>query len=353
MAIIKSWSEVVIKLTDNLGKAIEVLEESGLRIALVVDKDNKLYGTLTDGDIRRAIMSGMTMSGAISDVMNKFPITANKIDSKEHILSLMNDMSILHIPIVDDTGVVCGLETLQKMLEKPSYDNPVFLMAGGFGTRLHPLTKNIPKPLLEVGNKPLLETIIEQFINHGFHDFYISTHFKSEQVRNYFKNGEQHGVSIHYIHEDTPLGTAGSLGLLPDNLPDLPIIMMNGDLLTKVDFKHLLDFHCNNNADATMCVREYDFQVPYGVVAIDGCSIRGITEKPIQKFFVNAGIYILNRNLINKVDGESFLNMTDFLEKELDCGGVNAFPIHEYWLDIGRIEEYEKANQDVNTVFNK
>jgi len=353
MAIIKSWSEVVIKLTDNLGKAIEVLEESGLRIALVVDKDNKLYGTLTDGDIRRAIMSGMTMSGAISDVMNKFPITANKIDSKEHILSLMNDMSILHIPIVDDTGVVCGLETLQKMLEKPSYDNPVFLMAGGFGTRLHPLTKNIPKPLLEVGNKPLLETIIEQFINHGFHDFYISTHFKSEQVRNYFKNGEQHGVSIHYIHEDTPLGTAGSLGLLPDNLPDLPIIMMNGDLLTKVNFKHLLDFHCNNNADATMCVREYDFQVPYGVVAIDGCSIRGITEKPIQKFFVNAGIYILNRNLINKVDGESFLNMTDFLEKELDCGGVNAFPIHEYWLDIGRIEEYEKANQDVNTVFNK
>ena len=353
MAIIKSWSEVVIKLTDNLGKAIEVLEESGLRIALVVDKDNKLYGTLTDGDIRRAIMSGMTMSGAISDVMNKFPITANKIDSKEHILSLMNDMSILHIPIVDDTGVVCGLETLQKMLEKPSYDNPVFLMAGGFGTRLHPLTKNIPKPLLEVGNKPLLETIIEQFIADGFHDFYISTHYKSEQIREYFQDGSQYGVSINYIHEDVPLGTAGSLGLLPNNLPDLPIIMMNGDLLTKVNFKHLLDFHCNNNADATMCVREYDFQVPYGVVAIDGCSIRGITEKPIQKFFVNAGIYILNRNLINKVDGESFLNMTDFLEKELDCGGVNAFPIHEYWLDIGRIEEYEKANRDVISIFNE
>ncbi len=353
MAIIKSWSEVLIKLTDNLGKAIEVLEESGLRIALVVDKDNKLYGTLTDGDIRRAIMSGMTMSGRISDAMNKFPITAKITDSKEYILSLMNNMSILHVPIVDDDGVICGLETLQQLLEKPSYDNPVFLMAGGFGTRLHPLTKDIPKPLLKVGNKPILETIIHQFVDHGFHDFYISTHFKSELIRDYFKNGDQHGVSIRYIHEDTPLGTAGSLGLLPDNLPDLPIIIMNGDLLTKVDFKHLLDFHGNNNADATMCVREYDFQVPYGVVAIDGCSIRGITEKPIQKFFVNAGIYILNRNLINKVDGESFLNMTDFLEKELDCGGVNAFPIHEYWLDIGRIEEYEKANQDVNTIFNK
>jgi dTDP-glucose pyrophosphorylase/predicted transcriptional regulator len=353
MEIIKIWSEVLVKLTDNLGKVVQVLNDGGLRIVLVVDNDNKLQGTITDGDIRRALMSGRTMSSGISDVMNKLPITAKKIDSKEHILSLMNKMSILHIPIVDAAGVICGLETLQQLLEKPSYNNPVFLMAGGFGTRLHPLTKDIPKPLLKVGNKPILETIIHQFVDHGFHDFYISTHFKSELIRDYFKNGDQHGVSIRYVHEDTPLGTAGSLGLLPDNLPDLPIIVMNGDLLTKVDFKHLLDFHGNNNADATMCVREYDFQVPYGVVTIDKGGVREIKEKPIHKFFVNAGIYVLNRHLINKVDGESFLNMTDFLEKELNCGGVNAFPIHEYWLDIGRIEEYEKANQDVITIFNK
>ena len=353
METIKSWSEVLIKLTDNLGKAIQVLHDGGLRIVIVVDKNNKLHGTITDGDIRRALISGMTMSSGISDVMNKSPITANKIDSKEHILSLMNKMSILHIPIVDTSGVICGLETLQKLLEKPSCDNPVFLMAGGFGTRLHPLTKNIPKPLLKVGNKPILETIIHQFIDHGFHDFFISTHFKSDLIRGYFKNGGQHGVSIRYIHEDTPLGTAGSLGLLPDNIPDLPIIIMNGDLLTKVDFKHLLDFHNNNNADATMCVREYDFQVPFGVVDIGEDGIRQIKEKPIHKFFVNAGIYVLNKNLINKVDGESFLNMTDLLEKELNCGGVNAFPVHEYWLDIGRKEEYEQANQDVINIFNK
>jgi dTDP-glucose pyrophosphorylase len=355
MEIIKSWSEVLIKLTDNLGKAIQVLHDSGLRIALIVDKDNKLLGTLTDGDIRRAIMSGVTMSGRIYDVMNKHPITARTTDSKYYALSLMKDLSILHVPIVDDDGVICGLETLQHLTEKPSYDNPVFLMAGGFGIRLHPLTENTPKPLLEVGNRPILETIIDQFIDHGFHDFYISTHFKSEQIRDYFKNGDQQGqgVNIHYIHEEVPLGTAGSLGLLPDNLPDLPIVVMNGDLLTNVDFRNLLDFHNNNNADATMCIREYDFQVPYGVVALDGCSIREIKEKPIHKFFVNAGIYVLNKNLINKVDGESYLNMTDFLEKELDSGGVNAFPIHEYWLDIGRMEEYKKANQDIVTIFNK
>jgi len=352
MAIIKRWSEVLIKLTDNLGKAIQVLHDGGLRVALVVDKDNKLRGTLTDGDIRRAIMSGMTMSGRISDAMRKLPVTAKITDSKEYILSLMNKMSILHVPIVDDDGVICGLETLQQLLEKPSYDNPVFLMAGGFGTRLHPLTKDIPKPLLKVGNKPILETIIHQFVDYGFHNFYISTHYKSELIRAHFKNGDQYGVSVRYIHEDMPLGTAGSLGLLPDNLPDLPIIMMNGDLLTKVDFQHLLDFHGNHNAEATMCVREYDFQVPFGVVAIDDGSIREIKEKPIHKFFVNAGIYVLNKNLIKKVDGKSYLDMPDFLEKELDIGKVNAFPIHEYWLDIGQMEEYEKANQDVITIFN-
>jgi len=347
------WKKILLSTESSLENSIKVLHEGGCRIALVVDSQKKLLGTLTDGDIRRALMNGTKMSASISNVINKKPITAKKTDSRNFILSLMKDLSILHVPIVDDVGVICGLETLQHLTKKPSYDNSVFIMAGGFGTRLHPLTENTPKPLLKVGNRPILETIIDQFIDYGFHNFYISTHFKPELIRDHFKNRYQQGVTIHFIHEDIPLGTAGSLGLLSDNLPDLPIIIMNGDLLTGVNFEHLLDFHNNNNSEATMCVREYDFQAPYGVVDIDGCNIREIKEKPVFKFFVNAGIYVLNKNLINKVDGESYLNMTDFLEKELDCGGVNAFPIHEYWLDIGRMEEYEKANQDIVTIFNK
>lgn len=346
------WQKIVIKPKDSLEHAIKVLQEGGCRITLVVDSNNKLLGTVTDGDIRRALMRGITMASKISEVMNKAPVTANKADPREYIMTLMNDMSLIHIPIIDDSGGIFGLETIQMLHEKPSFDNPVFLMAGGFGTRLHPLTENVPKPLLEIGKKPILKTIIEQFIRHGFHDFYISTHFKSNLIKDYFQNGSQLGVSIHYIYEDSPLGTAGSLGLLPDNLPDLPIIMMNGDLLTKVNFKDLLDFHESNTAEATMCVREYDYQVPYGVVDIEGCSIKKIEEKPVYNFFVNAGIYVLNKSLINKVDGKSRLDITDFLEKELDSGKVNAFPIHEYWLDIGRMEEYEKANQDVFTIFN-
>mgnify|MGYP000616247458 FL=1 len=345
------WRKVLLTPKDSLERTIKVLHEGGCRIALVADKFGMLLGTVTDGDIRRALINQLTMESSVSLIMNGNPITVDDKVKNKDILSLMSDKSLLHMPIIDKDGILCGLETLQQLIESPIYDNPIFLMAGGFGTRLHPLTKSTPKPLLKVGNKPILEMIIEQFINYGFHNFYISTHFKSEQIRDYFKDGELHNISIKYVHEDSPLGTAGSLGLLPDDLPDLPIIVMNGDLLTKVDFKNLFNFHCEHNSEATMCVREYDFQVPYGVVEIDNYNIKEIKEKPVHRFFVNAGIYVLNRSLINKVDGKSYLDMTDFLEKELNNSGVKAFPIHEYWLDIGQVEEYEKANREFSTVF--
>jgi dTDP-glucose pyrophosphorylase len=346
------WEKILIKSSDSLELAIQVLHDGGCRIALVVDEHKKLLGTVTDGDIRRALLiKKLTMDNEIRLVMNRQPVTASKSFSRKELLSVMSSKDLIHIPIVDEDGILYGLETIQHLIENRSYDNPIFLMAGGFGTRLHPLTENTPKPLLKVGNRPILENIIKQFIEYGFHNFFISTHFKSELIKDYFKNGDQHGVSIRYVHEDKPLGTAGSLGLLPDNLPDLPIIMMNGDLLTNVDFKNLLDFHNGNDAGVTMCVREYDFQVPYGVVGVNGCSVREIEEKPVHKFFVNAGIYVLNRNLINKVNGETYLDMTDFLEKELDSGGVNAFLIHEYWLDIGQIEQFEQAQIDCKKLF--
>ena len=348
----KDWTKVTLKTSDSLETAIKVLHEVGLQIALVIDKKGKLLGTITDGDIRSAIIKQSTMKSPVSLIMNSNPLTINDKVKNEDILSLMTDKGLLHMPILNKDGTLCGLETLQHLIEKPIYDNPVFLMAGGFGTRLHPLTKETPKPLLKIGSKPILEMIIEQFISHGFHNFYISTHFKSEQIRNYFKNGEIHNITIQYLHEDKPLGTAGSLGLLPDNLPDLPIIVMNGDLLTKVDFINLLDFHYDHDSEATMCVREYAFQVPYGVVQIDNYNIKEIKEKPVHKFFVNAGIYVLNKTLINKLDGKSYLDMTDLLDKELINEKVNAFPIHEYWLDIGKIEEYERANREVFTEFN-
>ncbi len=353
MGVIKSWRNVLARETNSLKEIIQILHSGGLRIVLIVDKNNKLLGTITDGDIRRALINQYNMKDSVGLIMNKNPITVDAKAGIKGILSLMSSKELLHIPIVDKHNVLCGMETMQHLIDKPRFDNPVFIMAGGFGTRLHPLTKNIPKPLLKVGSKPILEMIIDQFINHGFHNFYISTHFQSEKIKEYFQSGERYNVSIKYIHEESPLGTAGSLGLLPNDLPDLPIIVMNGDLLTKVDFNNLLDFHSKSNSEATMCVREYDFQVPYGVIKIDKQKIIEIQEKPVHKFFVNAGIYVLNRSMVNKVDGKSYLDMTDLLSNEINVDSVGAFPIHEYWIDIGHIDEFERPNREVSNIFNE
>ncbi len=339
--------EVVLKLSDTLETAIQLLNSSGARIVLVADKNRKLLGTVTDGDIRRALIRHVSMDHTVKKVMNASPLTALLSDGPEIIMAKMKSMGLLHIPLVDDRGILVGLETLQHLLNNKKHDNPVFLMAGGFGTRLHPLTEKKPKPLLNVGNRPILETIISQFVDAGFHNFYISTHYKAEMIRDYFGDGSNWNVKIKYLHEDTPLGTAGSLGLLPDNVSKLPIIMMNGDLLTKVNFEHLLDFHHIQGGLATMCVREYDFQVPYGVVDIEEQFVAAITEKPIHKFFVNAGIYVLEPKLIKHIDGNSYLDMPNFFETQINQGEkISTFPIYEYWLDIGRMNEYEKANKE-------
>jgi NDP-sugar pyrophosphorylase family protein len=226
-------------------------------------------------------------------------------------------------------------------------------MAGGFGARLKPLTNNVPKPLLHVGLKPILETIIDQLISYGFYNFIISTHFKAEMIKEYFGNGDKWGVSIQYVHEEKPLGTAGAIGLLPKNLPDIPIIMMNGDILTRVDFLAMLDFHIKSNAIATMGTRQFDYQVPYGVIeSNENNSISSIIEKPVQKYFINAGIYVLDAKVRSLISGNDYLDMPQFLESQIKSKQlVNSFPIHEYWIDIGRVSEFDKANQEVHSLF--
>jgi len=254
----------------------------------------------------------------------------------------------LQIPIVDNNGVIVGLETLRQLTKKHTFDNTVFLMAGGFGKRLSPLTDNVPKPLLKIGSKPILENILNNFISSGFHNFYISTHYKAEMVQEYFGDGSNWGVTIKYVYEDTPLGTAGSLSLLPKESLKLPILVMNGDLLTNIDFKELLYFHMQGKNDATMCVREYDFQVPYGVIKSNKGYVSAIEEKPIHQFFINAGIYVLNPSILDMIKEGSCLDMTELLEKKIkDSGQVEMFAVHEYWLDIGQLDQFKQAQKDV------
>jgi dTDP-glucose pyrophosphorylase/predicted transcriptional regulator len=344
---LKNWTKILLKTSDTLETIIKVLHAGGLQIALVTDEKGRLLGTITDGDIRGALIKHLGMDCLAEKVMNANPETALNSDTHNLILSKMKSRNLLHIPIVDESNILVGLETIQHLTYNKRYDNPVFLMAGGFGTRLHPLTEETPKPLLDVGNRPILETIIVRLAEAGFYNFFISTYYKAEKIKEYFGDGSAWGVKIEYVDEVKPLGTAGSIGLLPKNLPKLPVLMMNGDVLTKVNFENLLAFHQQQKSLATMCIREYDVQIPFGVVNAEELQAISIVEKPIKKFFVNAGIYIFEPELINKVKTNTLIDMPDLLEDQIGQGKkISVFPIYEYWLDIGRMEEYKKAQRE-------
>jgi dTDP-glucose pyrophosphorylase/CBS domain-containing protein len=344
----KKWEKVLVAPTTSLEAAIEVLDKGALRIVLVVDEQRRLLGTLTDGDIRRALLRHMPLSVPVNKVMCASPHVAQRAWTREHVLSVMESTQLLQLPVVDQEGIVIGLETLHDMLDTRHIDNPVFLMAGGFGTRLYPLTQDCPKPLLKVGEKAILELILESFIDAGFHRFYVSTHYLPEMIREHFGDGKRWDVSIQYVHEDEPLGTGGALGLLPHQEIDLPLLMMNGDLLTKVNYRGLIEFHEEHNSIATMCVREYEHKVPYGVITSAGHRVTGMVEKPVQRFFINAGIYVLSPELVRSVKPGTRIDMPTLLENAMGDGAeVTMFPMHEYWLDIGRMEDFQRAQEEV------
>lgn len=343
------WKKTLISQDETIKKSLEIINNEALRVALVVDNDQCLIGIITDGDIRRGLLNNLSLADPVSLVMNRSPTTAHIGTCREKLIELMEQKSILSIPLIDEVGQVVGLETLHAALHRPKYQHPVFIMAGGFGTRLRPLTDKCPKPMLKIGDKPILETVIRSFIKAGFVNFYISTHYMPELIQTYFGDGADLGINITYVYEQNPLGTGGALGLLPKDLPDdLPLIMMNGDVLTKVDFQRLLDFHVNHDADATMCVREYDYQIPYGVINGEGNRIISMVEKPIQRFFVNAGIYVISPRIVQSVPENYRIDMPTLLEQHMrEKNNVLMFPIHEYWLDIGRMDDFNRAQIDI------
>ncbi|GKX51179.1 nucleotidyltransferase family protein [Budvicia aquatica] len=342
------WEKMVLSVNHTLLDALKIINEVGGRIGLIVDENRKLVGVITDGDIRRALLSNIDLSSAIETTMNKNPIVALSSNSRKDILQLMQEHSIIAVPLVDNTNTLVGLETWNSPSPHRIHDNPVFIMAGGFGTRLKPLTDNCPKPMLKVGDKPILERLLTQFRKAGFRNIYISTHYMPEQITSYFGDGSAWGLNIRYVHEERPLGTGGALGLLPDNVPELPLIMINGDVLTTVDFEKLLNFHNKYQSIATMCVREYDYQIPYGVISGDGHRIIEMQEKPIQRYFVNAGIYVVSPELFMNVPCQERIDMPTLLEQQIALQkDVLMFPIHEYWLDIGRMDDFNRAQIDI------
>jgi dTDP-glucose pyrophosphorylase len=345
-----SWKSTCISPTASIQDAIRKIDESALQIALVVEGE-RLRGTVTDGDIRRAILKGVSLQDPVQDSMNAHPAVAALGDDRQEVVGRMRRAQIRHMPVVDASGLLVGMEILDELLAPRMRSNPVLLMAGGMGKRLSPLTEDCPKPMLQVGGRPILETILLNFSDYGFRRFYLSVNYKAEVIVEYFGDGSRWGVQIEYLREDERLGTAGALALLPER-PVAPMLVMNGDVLTRVNMNHLLDFHVAQRAQATMCILEYQYQVPFGVVRVDGQEILSIDEKPTQKFFVNAGIYTLEPEVIDLVPRKSFFDITTLFGKLVEQGRKTAvFPLREYWLDVGQHADFEKAKVEFEQIF--
>ena len=339
-----SWEKVLLDEGADISAVAELLTATSMRIVLIVDEKRRLLGSVTDGDIRRAVLSGVQLTDSVEKAMNRAPVTIEEQDVGKKALKIMQERDLLQLPVVNAEGAVIGLETLQDQVLERSRENPILLMAGGFGRRLHPLTQKVPKPLLPVGNKPILETILEQLVDEGFMQFFLSVHYRSDQIEAYFGDGAKWGAQITYLREEEPLGTAGAIGLLDKAKIDKPLIVMNGDLLTRLNFGRLADYHDDHTASATICVREYDFQIPFGVVHGENNQLTEIVEKPVHTVCVNAGIYVLNPELLSLCAVGKPLDMPHLLKRAVADGEViRMFPIHEYWLDIGRMEEYDLA----------
>ncbi|RXJ68986.1 alcohol dehydrogenase [Halarcobacter ebronensis] len=347
----KNIKDIELQLSDTIKKALQIIDSGAMQIALVIDKENKLLGTLTDGDIRRGLLKGYTLDSSIKDIIFKNPTVATISDTKEDILRKALEKKIHQIPIVDHENRVVGIKEIEELVKPTTKTNKVILMVGGLGTRLRPLTEKTPKPMLKVGDKPILQTIIEKFAEYGYLDITMCVNYKSDMIREYFQDGSKFGVSINYILEEQRMGTAGALSLLKEK-PTEPFFVMNGDILTNINFEHLNNYHFSNNSLATMCVREYDFQVPYGVVNIKDNRILSIEEKPIHKFFVSAGIYMLSPEVLEYIPKNQFYDMPTLFKKIIEENKNTAsFPLREYWLDIGQMEEYKKANEEYYEVF--
>jgi dTDP-glucose pyrophosphorylase len=344
------WTRLLIRPEATLRQAIERIDAGGMQIALVVDADHRLLGTISDGDVRRGILRGVALDSPASGVMNRAPTVASPGEDRDLLMAMMNARHLHRIPVVDSAGVLVGLETLDELVQPVPRDNLVVLMAGGLGARLRPLTEDCPKPMLMIGNRPILETILLNFIENGFRRFCFCVNYKAEIVMNHFGDGARWGVEIRYVRERVAMGTAGALSLLPEK-PDKPLIVMNGDLLTKTNFASLMDFHASHRSAATMCIREYDYQVPYGVVKLEDHRLIGVEEKPVQRFFVNAGIYVLGPEAVAEIPSRQF-DMPSLFDKLVEKGReISVFPVREYWLDIGHLADLEKAHGDFERIF--
>lgn len=339
----KDWRRAVLLSGSSLQQAIACLNESSFQIVLLTSSDGVLQGTLTDGDIRRGLLRGLSLDSKIESLVNLDPLVAPPQLGREAVLQLMQANRIHQLPIVDERRHVVGLHLLDELMVPKNRDNLMVVMAGGQGTRLRPHTENCPKPLLPVGGKPMLEHIIERARGEGFNRFVFAIHYLGHMIEEYFGDGGRWQVSIEYLREESPLGTAGAIGMISP-LPELPFLVSNGDVLTDIRYGELLDFHCRHAAMATMAVRMHEWQHPFGVVRTRGVDIVGFEEKPIARSHINAGVYVLEPSALSRLRQDEHCDMpTLFARLQEQSERTIVYPMHEPWLDVGRDDDLKRA----------
>jgi dTDP-glucose pyrophosphorylase len=342
----KDWRKTLLSSDATLQKAISVLDEAALKIALVINPDSTFVGTITDGDIRRGLLNGMDINSLIGSVINKNPLIASPVMSRESVLKIMQANDLYQVPIIDENQHVIGLHIWDEIMIPKQRPNKMVIMAGGLGTRLRPHTENCPKPLLPVGGKPMLEHIIERAKSEGFTEFVLTIHYLGHMIEEYFGDGSRLQVNIDYLREDKPLGTAGSISLL-NPLPDNPILVTNGDVLTDIHYGEMVDFHCRHEALATMAVRLHEWQHPFGVVHTEGPDIIEIEEKPVSRSNINAGIYVLEPRALEEMEFGEHCDMPNLFSRlqKKQAGRTIVYPIHEPWLDVGLMNDYQSTDK--------
>lgn len=346
-------ARICINPESSIRDAITCMDSTRNGIVLVVDVDRRLVGTVTDGDVRRAMLANVDFEQPVSVLLARkagsrfaHPIAARVGADRSTYLSLLREHSLLHLPLLEEDGRVAGLVRIDDFVPDRMLSLQAVVMAGGAGSRMRPLTKELPKPMLPVGDRPLMEIVIQQLRDAGIRRVNVTTHHKPEKITEYFGDGSSFGVELAYVTEDSPLGTAGALGLMKS--PEETILVINGDILTQVDFRAMLAFHREHDCDLTMAVRQYDIQVPFGVVECQGASVIRLTEKPLLNLFVNAGIYLLEPVVYQYFPNGSRFDMTDLIQRLLEEGRrVISFPVREYWLDIGLPDDYQRAQHEV------
>lgn len=340
------WRRCTLGPSDSIRSAITNLTDSSARIVLVVSDDMTLLGTVSDGDIRRGLIKGETLESPISKILHANALTVGEHEKFEFIRKLMTKARIQQIPIIDTKGKLIGLHEWDKLHSLSAQENLFVIMAGGQGRRLLPHTSAIPKPMVSVEGKPMLEHIILRAKSNGFHKFVIIVHHLADVIEEYLGNGAKFGVEINYVREPQPLGTAGGLALIEEETK-FPVLVTNGDVLTDINYRNLLEFHNESGSGATMAVRIFETQHPFGVVKLNGVDIEGINEKPVIREFINAGVYVIEPSLFNRIEVGVALSMTDFIHS-LSQSNVNtkAYLVHENWMDIGNPMDLERANMN-------